>query len=303
MTVETTSEERIERLKALLVGQSTSRRARAALASAPEDSKNLLLGVMLHGANRLQEGRILTRVEQALVDALETVIDTEEVKEWGRAYRETVESVDQEQLIIPRLIAQRRALFGYTIYDLKAALPQLAREASEAPNVSVVSLEDLAAGRVEEDEAFVEAMRETGFAVTGTRLTRYDSASNSGALAESATAGRSAAAAEVEPWRVRLDMKSFYVKRAVGDQGGGRDEIYFTAASGVAGERGRPSARRNSARSARAMSAVSPAGRRRSWTRCAAAAASSAASRCGRPTSPTPSGTTSSSSPCRPPSR
>lgn len=237
MAVETTSQERIERLKALLVGESTSRRARAALASAPDKSKNLLLGVMLHGANRLRWGMPLTQVEQILVDALKTVIDTEEVKEWGRAYRQTVETADREKLIVPWLIAARQAMFGYTLNDLKAALPQLAQEASEAPNVSVVSLEDLAAGRIEEDEAFVEAMRETGFAVTGTRTTRYPS-ENSNASAEDASAAQTAPAAEVEPWRVQLDMDGFYVERAVGDQWGGRDEIYFTAASGVGGGAG-----------------------------------------------------------------
>ncbi|MFC8494143.1 hypothetical protein ACFUJU_25810 [Streptomyces sp. NPDC057235] len=230
-------EERVERLKALLVGESTSRRAGAALASAPDKSKNLLLGVMLHGANRLRWGLPLTQVEQVLVDALKTVVDTEEVKEWGKAYRETVESADREKLIVPWLIAARQAMFGYTLSDLKAALPELAQEASQAPNVAVVSLEDLAAGRVEEDAAFVEAMRETGFAVTGTRATHYPSQS-SGALAEDASSAQTAAAAEVEPWQVQLDMKSFYIERAVGDQWGGRDEIYFTAASGIAGDTG-----------------------------------------------------------------
>ncbi len=33
-------------------------------------------------------------------------------------------------------------------------------------------------------------------------------------------------------------MESFYVARAVGDQGGGRDEIYFTSAASVGGDNG-----------------------------------------------------------------
>ncbi|MGW0607733.1 hypothetical protein [Streptomyces sp. NPDC002640] len=224
--------ERIERLKALLVGESTSRRAGAALASAPSGSKNLLLAVMLHGANRLREGRELTDLEQVLVDALKTVIDTEEIKAWGQAYRQTVTTAFPWKLIVPLTITSRPSAWGYSMADLRWRLPKLAQEAWEAPNVSLLSLEDLATGRIEEDEAFVEAMRETGFAVTG--VARYPGSTSAALSSQESPAGQGRTAA-LQPWRVKLEMDSFYVERAVGDQGGGRDEIYFAASSGVGG--------------------------------------------------------------------
>ncbi|MFC8532490.1 hypothetical protein ACFUJY_00810 [Streptomyces sp. NPDC057249] len=228
MAVTTTSQERIDRLKALLVGESSSRRAGVALAAAaPDRPRNLLLAVMLHGANRLREGRELTDLERLLVDALETVVDTEEVKAWGLAYRETVTSAPPWKLIVPFTITSRPSVWGYSIADLARAMPKLAQEAWEAPNVSLLWWEDWAAGRVEEDEAFVEAMRETGFAVTG--VARYPASTNNTAGAQDVPDVQ----AVQEPWRVRLEMESFYVERAVGDQGGGRDEIYFAASSGV----------------------------------------------------------------------
>ncbi|KIZ18470.1 hypothetical protein [Streptomyces natalensis] len=224
-------EERIERLKALLVGESRSRRAGAALSSAPDRSKNLMLGVLLHGANRLREGFELTDLEQVLVDALSTIVDTEEVKAWGGAYRETVAAAGADKLILPLLITLRWPRYGYSFNDLRSQLPKLRQEAWEAPNVSLVPWEDLVSGRVEEDEAFVEAMRETGFAITG--IARYSSPSSS-ASSEDAL-GAQAEVAALEPWRVKLEMESFYVEREVGDQWNSRDEIYFAASSGVGG--------------------------------------------------------------------
>ncbi|MFI1797377.1 hypothetical protein ACH427_08480 [Streptomyces sp. NPDC020379] len=114
------------------------------------------------------------------------------------------------------------------IADLTNELPHLVKAVKAAPNVSLVSREDLAAGRPIESSAFVEAMRERGFAVTG--VARYpdgEAATRAGAVPEAA-----------ESWRVKLEMDSFHVVRAVGDQWGGRDEIYFTSAASVGGDDG-----------------------------------------------------------------
>ncbi|MGE7391594.1 hypothetical protein ACQKM2_39600 [Streptomyces sp. NPDC004126] len=213
--------ERIERLKALLVGGSDSARSRAALASGKYG--NLLFGVALHGADA-RGSRALTGLEQLLVDALATVVEDSEVAAWGAAYRETVTTADPGVLTVPAVIAERPVSSGFTMADLQEELPRLAQEAWEAPNVSLLRLEDLAAGRIEEDEAFVEAMGERGFAVTG--VARYPDAGNT----TRADAGTGVAG---DSWRVRMEMKTFYVSRAVGDQGGGRDEIYFTSAASL----------------------------------------------------------------------
>ncbi|GCD35633.1 hypothetical protein OEIGOIKO_03379 [Streptomyces chrestomyceticus JCM 4735] len=219
--------ERIERLKALLTGRSASSRTVAALASGGVG--NLLFGVALHGAGA-QGSRALTGLEQVLVDVLATVVEGQELEEWGAAYRQTVQGAAPGTLTVPAVIAERPLSSGFAFADLEKVLPQLAQEALEAPNVSLLSVEDIAAGRIEEDAAFVAAMGERGFAVTG--VARYPDA-GSGARAAAADAGPAA-----ESWRVRMQMESFYVARAVGDQGGGRDEIYFTSAASVGGDNG-----------------------------------------------------------------
>ncbi|MFD5420941.1 hypothetical protein ACFWJT_23315 [Streptomyces sp. NPDC127069] len=219
-----TQEERIKQLQELLTGRSASRRTRAAVASG--SLGYLLFGVALHGADA-KGSRTLTDLEQMLVDALATVVEDTEVKAWGTAYRETVRGAAPGTLTVPAVIAERPVSSGFAMRDLEQVLPQMARDAFDAPNVSLVRAEDIAAGRIDEDPALVEAMRETGFAVTG--VARYPDSSESGARAAT-LAGSS--------WRVRMEMESFYVVRAVGDQWGGRDEIYFSSAASVGGDSG-----------------------------------------------------------------
>ncbi|WP_282698335.1 hypothetical protein [Streptomyces sp. CC208A] len=219
------SQERIERLKALLTGKSSSRRAGAALASSGTYG-NLLLGVALHGADRMREGTPPTPLELLFTGALLNVLGRETL-EWGAAYRETVQSAAPGTLVVPEVIAARPSSSGFDYADLAEVLPHLSQEASQAPNLLLLTPEDLAAGRTQEDAAFIEAMRETGFAVTG--VARHPGAGvrsqDSGTVQDAAPAAQS--------WRVKLQMENFYVQRAVGDQGGGRDEIYFTAAASV----------------------------------------------------------------------
>ncbi|MEV6776567.1 hypothetical protein [Streptomyces syringium] len=231
------SQERIERLKAMLTGRSSNRRTGAALASSGELG-NLLLGVALHGADRLRENRLPTDLEMALVAALHAAIDGEEVKAWGAAYREVVQSADPGTLVVPEVITSRPSSSGYGVEDLAEVIPQLSQEAGRAANVSLLTAEDLAAGRIQEDAAFVEAMRETGFAVTGGA--RYPGTTAAAAAGSQDTGTAQNPAPAADSWRVRLEMENFYVERAVGDQGGGRDEIYFTAAASAGGKKGEP---------------------------------------------------------------
>ncbi|MGW6857857.1 hypothetical protein [Streptomyces xanthophaeus] len=216
-------EERLERLKALLTGQSGSARTVRALGTGGEYG-NLLLGVALHAADGKRQGRSLTDLEGLMADALGTVMDEAELKEWGRAYRETVQDAPAGTLVVPQVIAELPAAAGFAISDLEKILPELSAEVAAAPNVCLLSLEDLATGRQAEDPAFIEGMRECGFAVTG--IARRPGTTS---------AARSAGAEGSGTWRVRLEMDKFYVQRAVGDQGGGKDELYFTASSSAGG--------------------------------------------------------------------
>ncbi|MFB7257942.1 hypothetical protein [Streptomyces nojiriensis] len=223
-TDEGSAQERIARLKALLAGRPRSTRTKTALgspaASGASDApglSNLLLGVALHGAARLRALKPPTDLEMLLVEALGTVVTGAELREWGGAYQDTVQSTDPGSLVLPQLIASRPVSSGFTMADLAAVLPQLAAEAAAAPNVSLPTAEALAAG-AQEDPAFLAAMRETGFAVTG--VARHH---------DPAAAGRGGS------WRVSMEMREFHVHRAVGDQGGGRDEIYFASSTSVGG--------------------------------------------------------------------
>ncbi|MFF5435467.1 hypothetical protein ACFY5K_36425 [Streptomyces griseofuscus] len=219
MTAETqqdtqpSQDDRIARLKALLTGGSAGTRT-AAVAS--DGWGHLLLGVALHGANA-QGSRALTDLEQMMVEALATVVEPEELRQWGAAYRETVTGAAPGTLAVPEVIAGRPATSGFAIADLQPVLGQLMQEAHDAPNVSLATVEDLAEGRNGECEEFLEAMRERGFAVTGVaRHCRPETG-----------------ASDAKPWRVRLEMHSFYVVRAVGDQFNSRDEIYWTGSASV----------------------------------------------------------------------
>ncbi|MFF3860049.1 hypothetical protein [Streptomyces sp. NPDC002209] len=220
MASTTSVEERVERLKGLLTGQSSSTRAVRAL-SPGDGYTNLLLGVALHGADRKRNRHTLTSLERLLVDALGTIMEETELKEWGLAYRETVQEAPAGTLIVPRVITELHESEGFSTTDLKRVLPQLSAEVAKAPNVNLLTVEDLAAGRQEEQE-FLEGMQACGFAVTG--VARYPAAAGEGEDEEAPAS-----------WRVRLEMEKFYVERAVGDQGGGRDEIYFTASSSAGG--------------------------------------------------------------------
>ncbi|MBC2874137.1 MULTISPECIES: hypothetical protein [Streptomyces] len=131
MSAETqSSQDRIERLKALLTGQSSSLRTWAAVTA--EEYGNLLFGVALHGAEA-QGSRALTDLEQLLVDALATVVDAEELGQWGTAYRETVRTARLSDLTVPAVIARRPVTSGFAIADLADELPNLLKAAKAAP--------------------------------------------------------------------------------------------------------------------------------------------------------------------------
>ncbi|MGW7458391.1 hypothetical protein [Streptomyces sp. NPDC054797] len=51
---------------------------------------NVMFGALLHAADRLRQGEELTGLEEKLLHGLRGVLPDEEVKEWGRTYREAV---------------------------------------------------------------------------------------------------------------------------------------------------------------------------------------------------------------------
>ncbi|MFC6987007.1 hypothetical protein [Streptomyces cirratus] len=202
----------------------------------------MLLGAMLHGADRVRQGFTPTDLERPLVDALRTVVSENEMKQWGRTYRDLV--AGQGRLaMIPERITSRSASQGYSMTDLRRDLPGMTTEALASPNVQIVDPLTLAAGKPE-DPAFIAAMRDTGMAVTA--FARPPKASGAAAADEGSAQGddrpagqdTEGAGAAAAGFRVVLKLESFDVVRPVGDAGGGRDEIYWAASTSAGGGSG-----------------------------------------------------------------
>ncbi|MGA4960350.1 hypothetical protein [Streptomyces lavendulocolor] len=243
--VESTEQDRLERLRGLLSGKRAQERAGRALALGQGAYSNVLLGALLHGADRSRQGKALTDLEQILLEAAGAQLSAEETRAWGRVYREEVTAQGGRLAVLPERITGLPVNQGYALADLKRDFAGLQAEALAAANVQIVSPAAVAEGQPE-DPAFIRAMAETGFAVTAFGdLTESLAASAPGVAdtgqGEEAPADRGEspdASSAASPFRLKLEMDNFYVHREVGDQGGGRDEIYWTAATGV-GDSGR----------------------------------------------------------------
>ncbi|MFB0629537.1 hypothetical protein [Streptomyces sp. AB3(2024)] len=234
--VRATEQERLERLRGLLSGQRTQDRAARALTLGQGGSGNMLLGALLHGADRLRQGQTPTDLEQILLNAVGAQLSGAETQQWGRVYRELVDAQGRVALL-PERITSRPVTQGYSMADLRQDLPRLQADALACPTVQIVSPAVAASGQPE-DPAFIEAMAETGFAVTAFADVTEPLTATGAADAGIGQSGEAPAGGESEDgsraattFRMKLEMESFYVNRAVGDQGGGRDEIYWTAAT------------------------------------------------------------------------
>ncbi|MFC6834507.1 hypothetical protein ACFQL8_37395 [Streptomyces goshikiensis] len=242
--VKTTEPERLERLRALLSGARSKDRVGRALGGI--EYGNVLLGAMLHGADRVRQGHAPTDLEQLLLGALRTVVPDAEAQQWGRVYREAVTGQGGRLPVVPETITRRPVAQGYTLANLRQDVNNVVAEALAAPNVQIVDPRVAAAGHGE-DPVFVEAMRETGFAVTAfarpsaSQAAAANAEDGGQAQEEPAEAGADGGGSpQAASFRLRLEMESFYVRRAVGDAGASKDEIYWTAAAAAGGGTGRP---------------------------------------------------------------
>ncbi|MFF8281007.1 hypothetical protein ACF05T_33975 [Streptomyces lateritius] len=231
--VKSSEQDRLERLGALLSGSRSQDRAGRALGQGGSFS-NMLIGVMLHGADRVQQNQQPTDLERALLDALRTVVSDTEMRQWGRTYRSLV--TGQGRLaMLPETITSRPVSQGYSMTDLSRDLPGIVAEALASPNVQVEDPLRLAAGKPEDPE-FIAAMRDTGLAVTAFARPPKSGVAAAGegtAQAHDAPAGQDAeeADAAAASFRVVLKLDRFDVVRPVGDAGGGKDEIYWAAST------------------------------------------------------------------------
>ncbi|MCX5377395.1 hypothetical protein [Streptomyces sp. NBC_00091] len=133
----TTPSERLERLRGELQGKPVG--TRSARHIQPSRGSNLLLGVMLHAAARLEAGLELTDLEERMVAPLRLLLPEEEVHDFGRLYREET-SARTTAAVLPEVLTRRTVADGYAMEDLIKDLPALREEILAQANVSVVDL-------------------------------------------------------------------------------------------------------------------------------------------------------------------
>ncbi|MEU6313803.1 hypothetical protein [Streptomyces sp. NPDC047014] len=206
---------RLERWQALLSGTGEGLRTQAVRRGGPV---NLMTGVWLHAAARYEQGLELTELEQALLEPLKRVLGEEEVRGIGSLY------LGQRRrgavALVPQTVARRDLEQGFTREQYWTAVRELVPLIGAMPNMAVMDAAVLASGEAGDSPQFTAALGEYGFGVTG-----YLSETGS----EETNAARSHTS-----FRARLEWSSFYCHKAVGDQWGGRDEIYWTAACNAA---------------------------------------------------------------------
>ncbi|MFI1675970.1 hypothetical protein [Streptomyces sp. NPDC020607] len=134
----TTQEERLERLRGQLQGNAVVG-TRAHRRTQPSPGSNLLLGVMLHAAARLEAGLELTDLETRMVAPLRMLLTEDQVHEFGRVYREE-NAARSTAAVLPQVLVGRTVTDGYAMQDLVKDLPALREETLGQANVSVVDL-------------------------------------------------------------------------------------------------------------------------------------------------------------------
>ncbi|WP_327359995.1 hypothetical protein [Streptomyces sp. NBC_01296] len=230
---------RLERLRQILTGERPSPLVRT---QGREGTKaNLLLAVMLRAAARTDRGHQLGDLENRLVQAALTAMPQTDLIALGRLYLFLV--TYSTGLPFPVSVTGRPLEQTYDWAQYQQDWQAMARETMAQPNNAVVSREGFALGEEVDGPAFIEALRERGggtsampgaVVVSPDTLAAVPDGDSVAPGVEDASAAEASAAGThaYQPVRVRLEMESFHVLRAHGDQGGGRDETYWCASSG-----------------------------------------------------------------------
>ncbi|NBE99612.1 hypothetical protein FE391_39410 [Nonomuraea sp. KC401] len=207
--------QRLERWQALLSGQGLQAAQQAhARRLRKQGPVNLMTGVLLHAAARADQGLELTELERSVLAPLERVLGTDHLHAMGRIYHQQL-SGGRSAEIVPTSVSSRPLQQGFDEQAYKAAFAEMLPLVATMPNLAVVNRAHLTDGQGFDSAEFTAALAEHGFGVTGF----------SGADDETADPAARA------PFHAKLEMQSFFCHKAVGDQGGGRDEIYWTAAA------------------------------------------------------------------------
>ncbi|OIK23703.1 hypothetical protein VT52_030710 [Streptomyces malaysiense] len=173
---------------------------------------NVLWGVALHAAARLEAGQELSDLEAMLATALARLLPGDEVLEMGRAWEQV--RARGGATPFPDRITGLTLGDSYSLADLRADLPAIGKEVLAQPTTNVVRVGDSGFPAEIDSEEFVSACEEVGGGVTVVLGP------------EGAERARSELSCE-------LHLPYFHCHKSTGDSAfGGRDEIYWTMASG-----------------------------------------------------------------------
>ncbi|MFB0633307.1 hypothetical protein [Streptomyces sp. AB3(2024)] len=224
-----TSEQRLERLRDVLTGKRRSPLAPYGVQGQEQGPtrSNLLTAVALHAAGRFWKGEPATDLEGRLLALMRTELSDDDIKAIGALYRFAV-TYPTDPLLLPESVTSRPVTSGYDWADLRSDGPAMVRERLAQPNVTVVDRALVASGAQIDSPVFIESLQDYGGGVVVLGRTGSQAAAAAGDTS-SETAGELATA---QPFPIKLEAESFHVLRVVGDQGGGKDEIYWCASSG-----------------------------------------------------------------------
>lgn len=202
--------ERATRLAEQLTGTSQRRGARAVRAGG---AGNLLWGVALHTAARLDAGLELSDLEQRLAFALLKLMPEDEVREWGRAW----EQARRRGAVpgFPEAAVRLAPTESYSLHSLRQDLPGIGAQVLAQPNMNVVRVGEAGYPGPVDSEEFLAAAEEAGCGLT-------------------VVLGPEPAGADVaSALSAEVHIPYFICKKGTGDSFfGGRDEIYWAIAAG-----------------------------------------------------------------------
>ncbi|WP_331738944.1 hypothetical protein [Streptomyces sp. NBC_01276] len=210
MAIEVSRSDRLERLRAQLRGGPVS--SKRAGQTPSSRGANLLFGVLLHGAARLEAGLELTDWETRLLAPVRELVPDEEVRDFGRLYQEEQAS---RAKVFPDTFSARPLEAGYTLEDVFAELPGVYEEIAAQPNVNVVDL-DTRADDARDSKEFTEGMAAYGYGATVVTSSAQEPAPQS-----------------AKPVRVKVWLDKFHMYS--GSDEFGSEEIYWAMASGADG--------------------------------------------------------------------
>ncbi|WP_435600572.1 hypothetical protein [Streptomyces sp. C10-9-1] len=215
--------ERVARLRDMLRGTGTAAESKWMRGLRQSREAGVLFGAQLHAAERLRQGAGPTDLEKLLLTQMRALMSDSEIRASGQEYRSALADMGTLD-IVPSWVTAKPTSAGITIADYCAHLEVVGAEAVTLPHTSIADIDAVAAGEAVDSDEFTGAVGDFGF----------------GATVYTSAPPESTTPPQDPPFTAKIDLEKFYVRRAVGDQWGGKDEIYWTVAASSGVAPGRP---------------------------------------------------------------